>query len=233
MTIFVCDGTNILMDKVTLLEYKKGDFELKDPVSGPLGGHYENKGKIHLKDLDKGAKAWGRRIKLFTGIGNIDYHWFDIIQTDQTELQQIFIANKHWDFLSKEMRLIVLDEDDTVSQIFFDKLEHNWVATEVTQVHYKDRKKLTIEGYGSEELMSFQHTNNIMFTALEALVFSQTLTPKLGRRFDHYHIPTGKITLDNDLSDRQRDKVMDGIEKRMSLSRTYDSVYLLNTKDGK
>lgn len=232
MTILISDGENLLMDKVTLLEYKPGDYNLKQPAKGPLGGHYENRSKLHLVDPNASATIWGRRIKFYTGIGTIDYTWDKVIANGAIDIKSIFESNLYWNFLSKEMRLIVVDEDDTLSQIYYGWSERQWFATESTMAKYREGV-LTIEGYNSEEVRSFQRTNNVQLTPLEAMVFAQTTTDQLGRRFDHYHIPSGKVQYDVDLSDRQRGMIIDGIERRMQLSRNFDSVYLLNTPDGK
>lgn len=232
MTIFICDGEHLLMDKVTLLEYKPGDYNLKAPPKGELGGHYENKSKLTLLDPEKSAMSWGVGIKLFTGVGTIDPTWDKIMYTTGVDLQHIFTADIYWKFLNRDMRLIWLDAEDTLNQIYFDDTAQVMRATEAKQAKYK-AGHLTIEGYNADEIVAFQQTNNVKLTALEAMVFSQTLTNRLGRRFDYYHIPTGKITYDCDLSDRQRDMIMDKIEGRMKLARRYESVYLLNTADGK
>lgn len=228
MTIFICDGENILMDKVTELTYSKGAYNLKDPVSGNLGSHYESKSKLHILQPPKAAKCWGETVKLFTMIGTVDDHWSDILTAKSIDVKDIFTANHHWDFLCKDTRLIILDGLDTIVQISFDKDSSKWMVTEATQEAYKSSNGLTIQGYGAKDIESFAFTNNVQLTALEALVFSQTLTDKLGMRFDHYHIPTGKMTYDCDLTIRQRDHIMDKIENRMKLSRRYDSVYLSN-----
>lgn len=233
MTIFISDGENILMDKVTLLEYKQGDWNLKAPESGPLGGHYESKTKFNFLESGERAKCWGADIKFFSGIGALDYTWWDVLKRPAMDVKNVLDTNGFWRFLSKEMRLIILDVNDTLTQVYYCHVDQIWNACETTMDLYNANNVVTVEGYCADEVRHFKAMTGVNLTAIETLVLSQSFTNVLGRRFDHYHIPTGKVTYDLDLSDRQRNKIIQGIEARIKLSRTHESVYLLNTPKGK
>ncbi len=232
MTIFICDGKNILMDRVTQLCYAHGEYNLVDSPQNENISYFENKSKLQILDPTKSARSWGVGIKLFTGIGTTDDTWNSAMRTRGLELEQVVRCNGFWGCHSKDQRTVWLDEEDTINQYYFDKVKQEWCVTEAKQAQYCDYK-ITVEGYNRDLVYSFMETTNVRLTAIEALVLAQSTTDLLGRRFDHYHIPTGKITYGNDLSDRQRVKIIDGIEARVKLPRIFNSVYLSNTVDGK
>lgn len=204
MTIVVWDGKNLLVDKVTTIT--QSDVLDKD---GNMFEYYAETehSKIYLaSEFGWGAKIWGKKVKAFTMVGDTEYrrYWLDFLKDGDDVKGLIDTAMVFPHVLTSNAHYILIDEDNTL-HVFnkeTDRFNSNY-AEKVT-------RPLIFGCAGAIATLNnvFTYTDNAL-TALECIALAQATYTILGTRFDHWNADTDKITLNNDLSLRVREMVVE------------------------
>ncbi|MOA48477.1 hypothetical protein D3C78_1712250 [compost metagenome] len=99
----------------------------------------------------------------------------------------------------------------------------------ITKFHKGDTCK--IFGTGNDAVGSFNKALDLQgcpMTPLECIVLAQAISPNFGRRFDWYSRKSGELIQNIDLTDRQRQKILDRIYTRLELKAGKEVIRVTN-----
>ncbi|AEH03778.1 hypothetical protein AVT69_gp353 [Pseudomonas phage PhiPA3] len=225
MSIVVYDGENLLVDKITTAthdHYRKVDgkdveyySELDCKINFPKGADTFNN------------KLYGRTVSAYTLVGDTrDQHRVMFLLNSEVviDLRCISDTAVAWPeigVLSPETTHLFINEDGGLIEMTMEIDPDKGTYKVIDNIYHPEslaKVGPAVFGQPSAFLNSYnRHLLRRNFTALELMVFGMSRYPGLGRRFDHWHRPTGKLTKDILLSDRQRRHILNKIAKDSAL----------------
>lgn len=233
MTFFAYDGEYLLMDKVTQVKWHDPNDNFKKDHNGNVVVHFEKVTKIHGIDVAPKAKSWGNAVIFYTTIGKEDDTWKQLVTDTTMDLKVLTNLSPLYNCFDKETTYVWLEEDGTLCHTRYDHKACEFKTRECKITTYETTGGCTFFGYGSAELENWELLSNVTLTPLEAMVIQQARYPILGRRFDSLHVPTRKLTLDHDLSERQRNNLIERVMSRINLTRKCEEIWLSNVHNHK
>lgn len=231
MTLFVYDGENILVDKVIEVSIKNGDDDiythmlcdskLKFPEDGPVFKSTIGGETINCYSLI-GSSAPERNMLYYLDLPNpVDINGVYTTSLAFPEKCILGTESQHL-FITSSRKLISLKQrySSVTGKHEVEHLSCDWSRM----------TKLGCFAFGMCRDFLYDFERNFLnrrMSAIEMMVLGQSKYPYLGTRFDHYNVKTGVVKYDQDLTDRQRDKILNKLRNDMDFSRK-DSIRLLN-----
>lgn len=227
MSIFICDGENILMDKITTHVHDTShchrDFRYKGEEAENT--YHERDCKLNGIETPIEVKFWGQEVVLWTFLGwhNSKVNQYLCEGDSSIDFQHLVYSSNSFgtnDILGTETDYVFITKDGFLNRVVWEKETQTYVAFENSlEAMQQPGVVCKVFGCGDKNLDGFQEVAlDRPLTAIELLVLAQGMYPGLGRRFDHYHIPTRKLHKDLDLSVRQRKLITDKIQSEIRLS---------------
>lgn len=228
MTFVVYDGENLLIDKITTFFYNSEQVkeEYKTDCYDTIAAFFERKSKLCGLDKPPKPTSWNSSINLYFIVGPEDRGYVHYMKECDGDLRGLLDIAKCWKVLNKKTIYFALEENGALCYLQFKK--GKWEAREIKPTSLTGRRECFFFGAPRDGLNYLQIFTGLELTPLEAMVVAQNIYPDIGRRFDHYHVPTGKVVYDIDLSDRQREHILAKVDSRLGLKRGLVPIHIAN-----
>jgi len=223
MTLAIYNGVDLLVDKITTFNYEDHLFKRMYKHSDePAAAYFERKSKLCGLETPTKVTSYGNKILTYLTVGKQDISFYDYMENSEADLKTLVEVWRHWGSLDKDIVVLALEEDGALCNI---TVEDDRVSSR----GFKGGGDSNIYfGQPSNTLYGLETVHGLYLTPLEAMVIAQARFPNLGRRFDHYHFPTRTYKLDLDLSDRQRQFILDKYNARAKVSNDLKPVDICN-----